>query len=81
MTATETKVVAAEEQLNAIAHAIEGISEAVKKMRTGKLNDRALVLLIADASGVSKRDVSLVLDGMEGLKQRFRRKNARGEYL
>ena len=59
-----------------IAEAVIDIAEAVKKLRAGKLNDKALLLLIAHASGVSQREVRAVMDGMEGMKAYYLKKNA-----
>lgn len=69
------------EELDVIADVIEDIAEGMKRITSGKLNERAVILLIADASGVGKTDVQKVLEGMEGLRRRFRRRNAKGEYV
>lgn len=59
-----------------LADAILAISEGVKKLRAGRLQDRTLCMLIADAApdygkhpkkAVSQRDVKAVLDGIEAL--------------
>ena len=81
MTTTAEKTALTVEQIDHIAEQIDAISDAMRKIREGKLNERALLLLISDASGVSKTDVDKVLIGMEGLKYRFRRRNTKGEYV
>lgn len=59
-----------------IADAIVAISDGMKRLRSGRLNDRALVLLIQHATGqsVSIRDIKAVLDGIEQLKASYIRK-------
>lgn len=69
------------QQIDALADAIDDIAAAMARIRSGKLNDRALLLLISDASGVPKGDVQRVIDGMAEIKFRFRRRNSKGEYL
>lgn len=58
-----------------IVDAIVAIGEGVKKLRPGRLNDKAIVLLIARAIPrtyqVSETTVCLVLDGMESLEKQF----------
>jgi hypothetical protein len=51
-----------------IADGVAKITEAVEKLHAGKLNERALLLLISQASGQPLKVVRAVLDGMEGLK-------------
>lgn len=60
--------------LDTIAAKVGEISDAVKRMRAGKLNDKALLVLISHASGQSQSTVRAVLDGMEGLKAHFFKK-------
>jgi hypothetical protein len=59
-----------------IADEVAAISEAVKRLRAGKLNDKALLLLISHASGQSQSTVRAVLDGMEGMRAYYLKKNA-----
>ena len=51
-----------------LASSIVAIAAGMKKIREGKLNNRALVLLIHDASGVGKPDIRNVLDTLESLE-------------
>jgi hypothetical protein len=78
---TGEKVARGVDELDALANAIDDIDAAVKRMRSGKLNERALLLLISDASGVNKTDVQRVIEGMDGLKFRFRRRDTKGQYV
>lgn len=63
-----------------IAQSVKDIAEALRKLRDGRLNDRALVLLIqhaAPSSGphsVSGRQVRTVLDAIENLERTYLRK-------
>lgn len=65
-----------------IADCIVAIAEGVKKLRAGKLNERALVLLIQHAAPtikvgryartpISAKMVKTVLDGMESLEREY----------
>jgi hypothetical protein len=60
-----------------LADAIVAIAAGVKKLRSGRLADRTLCMLIADAAPgygkypvkqVTKRDVWAVLEGIEALE-------------
>lgn len=55
------------ETLELIAEAILNVSDAVKKIRAGRLTERALVLLIQDLSGVNQTNIMKVLKACEGL--------------
>ncbi len=61
-----------------LADAIVALAAGVKKLRAGRLTDRTLCMLIADAAptygkyptkSVTKRDVQAVLDGIEALER------------
>lgn len=54
-----------------IADAVKNVSEGTKKLLNGRLNKRALLLLLSHASGVSQRQVESVLDAMAGLEKRY----------
>lgn len=60
--------------LEEIAKAVAAISDGVKRMRAGKLNDKALILLISHSSNMSQGAVRAVLDGMEGLQKYYFKK-------
>lgn len=62
-----------------IANAIVEIADGVRRIRSGRLNDRALFLLIqsATAGSVTIRDIKAVLDGIESLEATFLKKKAR----
>jgi hypothetical protein len=52
-----------------LAQSIADISAGMKKLKASKLNDKALVLLIQDASKVSKTDINSVLEALENLER------------
>jgi hypothetical protein len=54
-----------------MAAAIVEISKAVREMRAGRLNDKALVLLISHYSGESQRVVKSVLLAIENLEREY----------
>mgnify|MGYP001017011584 CR=1 FL=1 len=56
-----------------IANAIVSISEGIERLRAGRLNDRALLLLIQHAASVKlpARDIKAVLDGIQGLREAY----------
>ena len=68
------QVEGAEVPVKVLAQAILDISAAMKKLLDGPLNRRALVLLIQDASGCSKRDISMVIDSIHALDQLYVKK-------
>lgn len=51
-----------------LAEEIKQISAAI---RNTKLTDRALIVLLADASGVSKTDIKYVLPAIRRLEQEY----------
>lgn len=55
------------ESIEVIARSVIEVSEAMKKIRNGKLKDRALILLIQDVSKVTQTDIKKVLDACEVL--------------
>lgn len=69
--------------LEVLASSIVAISDGVKKLRNGRLKERALLLLIQQAAPPKKRGrystgqhipistIKAVLDGMEALKTQF----------
>lgn len=59
-----------------LATNIIAISTGIKKMRAGRLNDRALILLIHDASGVGKPAIRDVLNTLESLETIYCKKKA-----
>ena len=70
--------------IEVIAESIKAISEGIRKLRSGSLNDKALVLLIQNAApchggkyGISKmsmKDVRAVLEGIESLEATYLKK-------
>lgn len=58
-----------------IAQDIAAIAEGMRKMRGGRLNDRAIVTLIYHAcNGVSRRDIVQVLDCVGDLDRLYLKK-------
>lgn len=64
-----------------LAESIKAISEGVRKLRAGPLNDKALLLLIHHASPggyrtprPSMHDIRAVLDGMDALEATYLKK-------
>lgn len=68
-----------------IAESILAISEGIKRLRNGMLNDKALVLLIQHAAPsvkynggkLSATEVRAVLDGMESLERAYLTKGSK----
>jgi hypothetical protein len=54
-----------------IAQSIVRIADAAKVMFNSGLNEKAIVLLISDSSGVGRRDVALVLNHIYYLKTTY----------
>ncbi len=65
-----------------LAESIVAISEGIKKLRAGRLTDRALLLLIQDAAPsirnkpISQREIKAVLEGIENLERAFIKKKS-----
>lgn len=66
-----------------LADSIVAIAEGIRKLRAGRLNERALLLLIQHAAPapssfrtkpVSQKDVRAVLDGIENLEAAYLKK-------
>lgn len=59
--------------VEALADQIKGISEAMAKLRSGPINDRALILLIQDAcpEKVSQATIRQVMDATELLSSTY----------
>lgn len=64
-----------------LASAITSIADGVTKLRSGRLNDRALLLLIQHACPSADRPsvstIRAVLDAIEGLKAQYLKKPSR----
>lgn len=63
-----------------LADSIVAISQGVRKLRSGRLTDRALLLLIQDAAPsiqhkpISQREIKAVLEGIDSLERTFLKK-------
>lgn len=71
----------AEVPTEVLASSIVTISEGIRKLRAGRLNDRALFLLIQHAAPTDARyqrigigEIKSVIDGMESLASTYLRK-------
>lgn len=69
----KTKVIQGEVEIQTevLADSIKSISDGVKRMRSGKLNDRAIFILISKASNEPLETVKRVVLGMESLERMF----------
>lgn len=84
----KAKIVQGEKEVptEVIADAIVAMSAGIKNLRSGRLNDKALVLLIQHACesyyingkliNISQRDVKIVLEAIEVLEARYIKKKA-----
>jgi hypothetical protein len=52
-----------------IAEAIIGVSESMKRLTTSGLKRKAIVALVHDHSGIGKRDIEIVLNNLESLRE------------
>lgn len=57
--------------IEVLASKIIMMSNGLEEMRKSPLNDRALVVLLADSTGVSKTTIKDVLQGIVNLKKDF----------
>jgi hypothetical protein len=76
---SRTKVVQPDDEpvpTEVLATAILEISEGMMKINSGKLNRRALLVLLKDASGVSMSDIDKVLNHLEDLGKTYLKKQS-----
>jgi hypothetical protein len=52
-----------------IVEAIVGISESMKRLTASGLKRKAIVALVHDHSGIGKRDIEIVLNNLESLRE------------
>jgi hypothetical protein len=66
----------AEVPTEVLADSIVAIAAGIKKLRAGRLNDRALYLLIQHAApgAIAIREIKSVIEGMESLERVYLRK-------
>ena len=57
-----------------LAQSIVEISQGVRKLRAGRLNDKALRILLSHTSGLSQKTVAQVLNALEDLEAHYIRK-------
>ena len=51
-----------------LADAILKVSDAMRKLSATGLNRKAIVALVKDASGITKKDIEIILDTLVDLK-------------
>lgn len=54
-----------------LAEAVRKIEKAAKELSESGLNRKAIVVLLADSTGVSRRDINAVLNGLESLAAEY----------
>jgi hypothetical protein len=54
-----------------LAAAIVEMSQGVKRLRAGRLNERAIVLLVHASTSVAQRDIKAVLNALESLEVEY----------
>jgi hypothetical protein len=54
-----------------LAETIRKVSKAIDSLKRSGLNQRAVVVLLADATGVGKKEIVAVLDGLANLERRY----------
>jgi len=54
-----------------VANCIATISHGIRALRAGRLNDRAIVTLVHDDTGVSRKTIQAVIDSLEHLEQTY----------
>lgn len=59
------------ESVELIAKSIIRIAEGFQEIEKSQLNRRALVVLLKDLTGLSNRDINLVLNSLAELKSNF----------
>ena len=57
-----------------LADSIVAISAGMRKIRQGRLGDRAILVLLKDATGVPQYTIKKVLDGLESLEATYLKK-------
>jgi len=62
------------EPVEIIAKSIMDLSDGFAKIQAGKLNRRALLLLLKDATGLPMSDIGKVLDAIPKLKELYLKK-------
>lgn len=71
MTKKEESLEINPETAKELAAAIRRIDKAVSDLQSSGLNRKALVVLLNESTGVSRRDINAVLNGLESLEKEF----------
>ena len=58
-------------RVNKIADAVVEVSAAIKNLKNGKLNSKAILVLLAHSTGLPQRDIKKVLDGLDTLAKTY----------
>ena len=59
-----------------LAESIVAISDGFRKLRSGRLNDKTLLLLVSHASGVAQREIKAVFEAIESLERLYLKKKS-----
>lgn len=54
-----------------LAENIQAISEGMTKLRSGRLNERALLVLLRDATNLPMKDIRYVLNALDQLESLY----------
>lgn len=62
-----------------IARKLDELIEAMKRVRGGRLNDRAIIILLSHITSLGQREIKAVLDGIESMSDYYLKKDPRNE--
>lgn len=62
------------EPLELIAKSIVDIAEAIEKINNSKLSRRTVVLILQDATGITQREINMILDLAPKLRSTYLKK-------
>jgi hypothetical protein len=57
--------------VEAIAKGVVHVSEAIKELQAGRLNDKAILVLLAHSTGLSQKHIKAVIDGLGTLSDLY----------
>lgn len=61
------------EQEQTLAEAITSISDSLKKLASHRINEKAVLALIHDDTGIAKRTIKDVLTSLQSLRKKYTR--------
>ena len=78
----KTKIIQPEKEIptEVLAASIKEIADGMRKIRAGKLNERALLVLLHDATGIRIPAIREVLEGLENLDKRYLNTKQTGKF-